>query len=1014
MAPFCSALAVTVVSWVFLSDSQSTLSQMHVAAHQGVMVHQLAQQPVRGGQEQVEVQVLMEDFERSVAVLEVGGALNGRRIEAAPADIRPVLAEQRVHWNQTRSILRTLVDSPEDSPGFRRGGLELPAAIQALSGSSDRLAEALEAHAEVRRLQLFWVLVVAAFVNLVVLLIGLWYARGSIIRPVLDVARGAQQVLVGDYSVRLACTTGDELCHLAETFNQMTARLEALVKESAQRHRHAELLVQSLPWGMALLDERLVPLHTNASFLAMFDLGESASSAPITEQLPSGEFAELAREVVRTGRDRRAVLSPWRGHDGVLRFQRVSLVAIPAIMDAEARLLIAVEDLTEEERLRGQAVAAEQRFRQVIEQATDGIVITDQAGRVTDFNHAAELLFDYRSADCVGKPLATLLPAHEPEDEGLPPVSGEFTGEGFWGRDAVVQQMGLRRGGSTIPLECTQTACVIDGEMTWIHILRDITPRLRFERALRRSEQSFRQLIESVPDAIAVHREGMFVYVNPSMVRMLGYGSHRELIGKPVPMVVHPDDHALVAERIGVMATTGAMLPLAEERFVRKDGSVVHAEVVALPIEYKGAPSFVAIGRDVSERREFLARAMQMDRMIAVGTLAAGVGHEINNPLTYVTGNVSFALDRLGEVRSFVDRLRLQLRAELGVQRSAALLEACGEAQGSSALLEMGAVLVDARSGGERIRDIVRDLKTFSRGDEDTREPLQLHGVIGSAIDMSFNEVRHCARLVKDYGEVPLVLGNVSRLGQVFLNLLVNAAHAMDQGAADRNELRVRTFTQGDEAVVEIRDTGHGIRPEDMSRLFDPFFTTKPVGQGTGLGLSISRQTVEQYGGRIEVESEVGRGTVFRIVLPAFQEAPESSPESVVPTAEGARRGRILVVDDEPGIGRIVQRMLRAEELEVEVLLAGRLALARIEAGERFDLILCDLMMPDMTGIDLYEVLMERFPDQARVMIFVTGGAFTTRAKAFLDRVSNLRVDKPFDARNLRALVRELLKSTGD
>jgi CheY-like chemotaxis protein len=297
----------------------------------------------------------------------------------------------------------------------------------------------------------------------------------------------------------------------------------------------------------------------------------------------------------------------------------------------------------------------------------------------------------------------------------------------------------------------------------------------------------------------------------------------------------------------------------------------------------------------------------------------------------------------------------------------------------------------------------VRDVKLFSRPHKEERGAVDVRVVIESSIRMACNEIRHRAQLVKEYGEVPMVDSNEARLGQVVLNLLVNAAQAMPEGRASRNEIRVVTKTQSGRVVIEVRDTGTGIPRETLPRIFDPFFTTKPVGVGTGLGLSLCRRMVTDLGGEIVVESEVGKGTVFRVTLPAATSEPRPSARAAV-LEQPARRARVLVVDDEVAMGRALKRGLERHH-EVVVLTSGKEALARIASGERFDAIFSDLMMPEMTGMDLYEELFRIASDQAKRMIFLTGGAFTERAREFLDRVPNPRIDKPFEIANLLAIV---------
>ncbi len=321
----------------------------------------------------------------------------------------------------------------------------------------------------------------------------------------------------------------------------------------------------------------------------------------------------------------------------------------------------------------------------------------------------------------------------------------------------------------------------------------------------------------------------------------------------------------------------------------------------------------------------------------------------------------------------------------------------------------MEETLRDAREGAERVRLIVRDLRTLSRGDDDRRAPTDVKPVLESSVNMVGNEIRHRARLRKDYQDVPLVEANEARLGQVFINLLLNAAQAIPEGQADRNEIRVATRLEAGRVLVEVSDTGSGIASEIRGRIFDPFFTTKPIGAGTGLGLSVCQSIIAGLGGEITCETAVGRGTVFRVWLPAAQRVPAARQPQITPRSVKAR-ARVLVVDDEPMIGTSVRRSLGGEH-DVTAVTSAHEALSLLTAGQRFDLILCDLMMPVMTGMDLYGEMQRGFADQAARTIFVTGGAFTPRAQEFLDHVDNPHIEKPFDLRQLRALVKERLRA---
>jgi CheY-like chemotaxis protein len=274
---------------------------------------------------------------------------------------------------------------------------------------------------------------------------------------------------------------------------------------------------------------------------------------------------------------------------------------------------------------------------------------------------------------------------------------------------------------------------------------------------------------------------------------------------------------------------------------------------------------------------------------------------------------------------------------------------------------------------------------------------------------MASNEVRHRAQLVRIYGEVPLVKGSEAKLGQVFINLIVNAAHAIPEGRAATNEIKVVTRTdEAGCAVVEIHDTGSGIPHSILPRIFDAFFTTKAVITGTGLGLAICHRIVTAYGGRISVESQVGRGSIFRTVFPP---AHGKAAEAKIIASEVApgRRGRILVVDDERMLGITIQRAL-ADEHEVVAVTAATEALELLKGGAQFDLILCDLMMPEMSGMDLYAQLRKLVPDQTSKFVFMTGGAFTSDASSFLAQISNPSIEKPIRASKLRSLVRGLVQ----
>jgi signal transduction histidine kinase len=370
-----------------------------------------------------------------------------------------------------------------------------------------------------------------------------------------------------------------------------------------------------------------------------------------------------------------------------------------------------------------------------------------------------------------------------------------------------------------------------------------------------------------------------------------------------------------------------------------------------------------------AERRQMQERLLMSDRLASLGLLAASVAHEINNPLAALMLDLHSAL-RATPVRQH--------------EQSAQALQSALDCAG-------------------RIRDIIRDIKVFSRPEEQPVGPTDLHRVLDSSLRMAWNHVFHRATLVKDYGQLPAVQASEARLGQIFLNLVINAAQALPEGTSGQHEIRVVTRSEGAAGVrVEIRDTGPGIPPELRERIFEPFFTTKSADMGTGLGLFICRRLVEEMGGSIGVESEPGRGSTFWVHLRA---APAQAIQASAPAFEHKSRGlRVLVIDDELPMARSLKRSL-SEWYNVTTLSRAREALELLSSGERFDAILCDLMMPEMNGAQFHETLRRLYPEQAERVTFMTGGAFTDEAKTFLDAVHPPSIEKPIPMDRLLSLL---------
>ena len=516
------------------------------------------------------------------------------------------------------------------------------------------------------------------------------------------------------------------------------------------------------------------------------------------------------------------------------------------------------------------------------------------------------------------------------------------------------------------------------------------------DEARQQAEASFRLIIESSPDLVVVHRHGRIVYANPKTVERLGYADSDAITGEPVTSIVVEADTRAARAPIETVPPPTTLKPDSdrptpvEQRWKRRDGTIIAVEVVRSPVVFEGEPAKLLMARDLTERNQIAAAMIEMDRMAAIGILAAGVGHEINNPLAYVLANLEFVTSELEMlIGELPDEAAIRLEARIS---------------------DLSQALADTNHGAERVRAIVQDLRTFSRGNDDDLTSIDVRQILDSSLRMAAVTLRQRATVVKNYDDVPPVIANESRLGQVFLNLVVNAAQALPEGNPNDERIELTTELDGEMVTITIADTGSGIPKDVLPRIFEPFFTTKPVGQGTGLGLSICRRIVVQLGGDIAVTSEPGKGTRFVVRIPRAQ-TPSRPVHATLPV-RSSRRARILCIDDEPALGLALRRALVSEH-DVVILTSAAEALEQVKDGERFDLLLCDLMMPGMNGMDFHMELEAFAPELAKRIVFLTGGATNPRVRDFFDTVPNARLDKPIGLEDLRSAIARMLDSYG-
>lgn len=515
------------------------------------------------------------------------------------------------------------------------------------------------------------------------------------------------------------------------------------------------------------------------------------------------------------------------------------------------------------------------------------------------------------------------------------------------------------------------------------------------EKRLRQRERWFSTLFRSIADAVvAVDLRGNITLLNPAAEFLIGK-KLEDVAGLPAREVIQlipahawearePALDRVLRERKQIHVPESTMMgPNNSTRFVSDSAAPVLDEEQLL-----GA---VMVLRDVTEQKRLQSQLELSDRLASLGTMAAGVAHEINNPLAVVMANASLLLD--------------DLRAS---NPSPATPDAGAPVRPALKAEEMIEALTEMSTAAGRIGTIVRDLMTFARPTPRGNGDAEVRRAVEWAVRTTAHELRHRARVVITVDDPLIARIDEVRLGQVLVNLLVNAAQAIAPGDVARNEVSIsaRSGPQG-HVVLEVRDSGSGMPLEVQRRIFDPFFTTKPVGAGTGIGLSICRGMVRSAGGDVEVESTVGKGTLFRVILPSVAPSEAVRPASAA-TSATVRRGRILVVDDEALVLRTIQRILVDHDVLCTSSIGEAMEVLRHDA--EFDLILCDVIMPDATGIDLYESLITIEPDLAAKIVFLSGGALTAKVAAFLSSVSNPRIEKPFSVVQLRNEVRRLLE----
>jgi two-component system cell cycle sensor histidine kinase/response regulator CckA len=571
------------------------------------------------------------------------------------------------------------------------------------------------------------------------------------------------------------------------------------------------------------------------------------------------------------------------------------------------------------------------------------------------------------------------------------------------------------RGISTLLLG--EESCTLPEERPWEMVLPDayvsgLQQSINREYELRRclvqlrdahgSETHSRLLLNRATDGIVVldgaHR---VLFINPAACAVLNVDCEA-ILGEPFEHPT-PDEgkpmsyHVQLPDGLASVVTATSIMSIWDGR----EATIIQLQPASRP----SVPPSIPPSMPPSMPPGMQGPGVSEDRLRTVGRLAAGLAHEVNNPLTFVLANLESLRESNQAIRRFVRALRVDLSTR-EVITPQSFEQIAADAKLQEVIDDAADMLTDCYKGMHRIQDIARSLGTFSRADDCQAEVIDITRIVDDACAMVFNQIRYRARLVKCFEPVPMIAAYPGRIAQALVNMLTNAAEAIDGGAYDKHRIVVSTRVNGDDVVVAVTDTGAGVQEDDRGRIFTAGFTTKAHEGGMGLGLTACKRVAKEHGGRLEVHHLADRGTRFELIIPlvtglqAIEPRRESRPVSEAPL----QRARILIVDDDAMVLSALRRRLRRRYDTVTVL-GGVEALARLAEDPDFDSIVCDLMMPEVDGKSFYDSIKNDHPHLSERIVFMSGGAFTPRLRRFAAAVPNPVLQKPVSREDLESML---------
>ncbi len=663
------------------------------------------------------------------------------------------------------------------------------------------------------------------------------------------------------------------------------------------------------------------------------------------------------------------------------------------------------EDITEKKKQQVALAQSEAQFRSLYETMAQGVVYQDTNGKIISANPAAEkilgMTFDQmqgrKSIDPCFKSIhedGTNFPG-----EDHPAMEALYTGKKV--NDVLMGVYNPKEDANRwIKINAVPQFRKSESKPYRVYTtFYDITEIKLAKEALVNSEKKYRTLTEN--QSIAIYRstpgkEGQLIEINPAMAVMFGFNSKEEMLKtKASDNYYDPFDRKEFSEGL----LLNGVVKNREIEFKRKDGSTFIGSdtAVAVKNDIGEIIYFDGVIEDITDRKRLEQMLIQSEKMASIGTLAAGVAHEINNPIGYISSNLRI-MEKYSEKLSsfFIGMFEMINNYEEGKceETKQAVMKAKDDMNLDYLLEDMNDALAESIEGIEKVKRIVHDLKDFAHPDKPDIAYADINESIEKTLNIVWNEIKYKAEVIKEYSEIPKIECDIQKLSQVFMNLLVNASHAI----TEKGIITIKTYSENENIVVNISDNGRGMERDQLKHIFDAFYTTKEPGKGTGLGLSISYRIIQEHFGKIDVWSELGKGTEFTIKLPVSLKH------------QAVKEKRILIVDDEEDVNKMLMMMIKRVNPSIEV----EKATSGFEAGEKLftfrpNLVFLDIFMPDMDGFEVTKrIINSDLKDLTKIVIITGGKAENLKDKALeAGAVHFLR--KPFGQKKINEIIEEHL-----